>query len=159
MSDDTDKLSDSANELLNETREAKREADERQSEILASIQSEHGGDLIETTFSVTSDHSAPIATKLNGELIDRINHIESSVPTDRSEVDAKDLQNVSMLMDETASLLADIIPDSDFDKTLFYSVYESEGPETLGVIAENAFKAIEREVKRQYGDVDGFRQK
>jgi len=152
-------LSDSANELLRETRESKREADERQSEILASIQSEHGGDLIETTFAVTSDHSAPIATKLNGELIDRITHIENSAPTQGNDVTAKDLQNVSMIMDETASLLADIIPDSDFDKTLFYSVYESEGPETLGEIAERAFQAIEREVKRTHGDVDGFRQK
>jgi len=157
MSDDTDKLSDSANELLRETRESKREADERQSEILESIKEERGAEVIETQFMITSKHSAPIRTKLNGELIDKISHIESSVPSDRNEIDAEDLKNISMLMDETATLLSDIIPDKDFHKQMFYDVYKSEGAESLGEIAEEAFSAIEREVKRKRGDIDGFR--
>lgn len=129
-------------ELIESGKEHKQEVEQKQAEILDSIQEEHGGDLIETEVEITEEHSATVKTKLNGALINRMSHVEKQL----SDIDDGALMTgIERTMDQASAILADAIKEDEYDKSLFYGVYERDGPEALGIIVERVFDAIGEE--------------
>lgn len=140
-------------ELIEEAKESKQELEEEQREILEEISSEHGGELVETKANIAGDYVATVKVRLNGKFINRLGAIEEAI--DNPEESVRDIETV---MDEASQLLADIIEEREYDKSLFYGVYEENGPIALGNIIESVFNSIEEEQKRKQGAVSGFRQ-
>lgn len=135
MSDNPDKRQ----ELIERARQHKQELEEEQERILESIQDEHGGDVIETDVEITKDHTATVRTKVNGDLINRMSYVEEQL-SDME--DGEMFTGIENTMDQAAAILGDVVVDSEFDKSLFYAVYESDGPDALGTIALRVFEAI-----------------
>lgn len=143
-------------QLVEESRKTRRELESEQEEFLDSLQEEHGGDLVETKTTLPGGNIAHIEVNLNGELMDRMSHMDSKL-ADLENPGPGDLENIGTAMDEASQILADITVEAKFSKTVFYEVYRRYGPEALGEHIEAVFDAIEKEMKRKQGAVDGFR--
>lgn len=141
---------DKREELISRAKDHRQELQKDQEEILQDIQSEHGGDLIRTPVSITSNHTATVEAKINGQLINRMAAVESSM-------DSGSMRSIEQVMDEASDILASLVEESEYDKALFYGVYDREGPDALAAIVEKVFDAIETERERQAGAVEGFR--
>lgn len=152
---DSDFLSEEELETIERTREKRREHKAKQQEVLDSISEEHGGELIETPVSLTSDFQATIKTKMNGEVTDSLAYIEDTIES--FEEDEGKVRDLSKTADKAATLLGDVIEEPEYNKELFYNVYLQEDLEALGALIEIVFEAIEEEKKRMRGAVDGFR--
>lgn len=135
-------------------RERKQELEQEQQEILGEIQEEHGGELIETPVNIAGDYTANIKTKLNGELISRMGAVQDRLEAGEEN---ESLRDIDAAMDEAATILDGIIEEPEYDKKLFFNVYDQEGPESLAAIIEKVFDALEQEQERKQGAVDGFR--
>lgn len=135
---------------------------EEQTDILDAISDEHGGDVIETTVSITPEHTATVRSKFGGRLLDRMGTIEDRM--DRWEAyddsdphaDAPPISDISHTARDMAALLADLIVEDEYDEDLFYGVYEAENLEALGDLFKRVTEALQRERERQAGAVDGF---
>lgn len=144
--------------LQEEAAETAQRLEGEQQEFLDSLEEEHGGDLVETQVTLPGDNPATIECVINGELMNRMSHVDGMLE-DFQDPEPGDFQNVEQSMDEVASILADITKESKYSKAVFYAIYERFGPQALGKHTEAIFDAIEKEVRRMTGDVDGFRSK
>lgn len=140
--------------ILKASKKRKQELDKKQNEILGEIQEEHGGELVETPVNIAGDYTATIKTKLNGELISRMGAVQDRLEAGEEQ---ESLRDIDAAMDEAATILDGIIEESEYDKKLFFNVYDQEGPEALAVLIERVFDAIEKERERKSGNIDGFR--
>lgn len=143
-------------ELTAEGRENAAELHADQQELLDSLDEEHGGDLIETPVTLPGDNLAHIEVVLNGELMNRMGHVDETLATIQ-DPEPGDLANVERAMDEASAVLADMLAEAKYSKRLFYTVYEKYGPDALGAHIEAVFEAVEQEAKRKAGDAKGFR--
>lgn len=137
-------------------KEKKRELEKEQQEILGEIQEEHGGELIETPVTIAGDYTATVKTKLHGQLISRMGAVQDRLEAGEEQ---ESLRDIDSAMDEAATILDGIIEEAEYDKKLFFSVYDQEGPEALAAIIKKVFSAIKKEQERKAGQIDGFREK
>lgn len=149
---------DSPEERRQKLREAtakkSRERNENQKALLDAIQSEHGGELIETTVNIAGDITADIEVRDNGDLLDEMGRIQKNLE------DAQDRQQaykVSEAAEDTAHLLGEIFTDSDYDATYWYDVYRETGLSGLLAVFENVGDSIQSERERLSGAAEGFR--
>lgn len=156
---DEDDLEQRRQRLQEEAAETRRELEAEQEAVLESLQEEHGGDLIETSCTLPGDNPATIECVLNGDLIDRMSHVDAMLEELLDgDPDPGSMSNIGEAMDEAASVMAGITAEPKYSKEVFYEIYRRYGPEALGKHVEAAFEAIEREQQRKTGAADGFRE-
>lgn len=144
--------------LLEESRETRRELEAEQEQLLESLDDEHGGDLIETPVTLPGDNLATVECVLNGELMDRMAHVDSMLAAlDDSDPQPGSMANIGDAMDEAAAVLADITREPKYSKEVFFEIYRRYGPEALGAHVEAVFGAIDHETERKAGAAKGFR--
>lgn len=153
----TDDELPSAEELIEETNQRYEAAQERKEEFLETVKDDSDEDVVETSCNLVGDMVVDIRAKRNGELIDRMGHIEETLEAVKAEEEGT--YRISEVADEASQLLADIVEDSGLDKEAFYIAYRKEGIDELGKMIESVFESIETEVERIKGASDGFRQK
>jgi len=153
----TDDELPSAEELIEETNERYEAAQERKEEFLETVKDDSDEEVVETSCNLVGDMVVDIRAKRNGELIDRMGHIEETL--EAVEAEEEGTYRISEVADEASQLLADTVQDSGLDKEAFYIAYSEEGIDELGKMIENVFESIETEVERIKGASDGFRQK
>jgi hypothetical protein len=151
----TDDELPSAEELIEETNERYEAAQERKEEFLETVKDDSDEEVVETSCNLVGDMVVDIRAKRNGELIDRMGHIEETL--EAVEAEEEGTYRISEVADEASQLLADTVQDSGLDKEAFYIAYSEEGIDELGKMIENVFESIEKEVEKQRGSADGFR--
>jgi uncharacterized protein YbjQ (UPF0145 family) len=151
-----DVFSDEEVAAIEDTRETKREYEERQRDFLESVASESETELLKTQTELVEGHVVGLEAKLNGELIDRLGRVQQRLEAAESD---RHLSDVSEAADEASQILADAIVDAEFDKELFYNVYEMEGLTELGTLLSRVFDALQKERERLSGDAEGFRKR
>jgi len=148
-------LDEFAAQLAAETDDKFEDNREKQDEFLDTVAEEEGAEVLETTCNLVGDYTVPIKAKLDGELMDAMGRIDGRLERLGNE-DARAYE-ISETADEVAQLLADVIDDSEWHKSLFYEVYENEGLRPLGSMLERAFESLKDERERRQGVADGFR--
>ncbi len=143
-------------ELIEQAEEKHQKRQQEQQEFLDAIADESEAKIIETTAKLAEGFTVEVSAKRNGELMDRMGHIEEKL--EYVEDKKHGTYKISEAADDASQLLDDLVEDNSLDKETFYQVYRSEGLETLGTLLERAFDAIEQEVERRQGTADGFRQ-
>jgi len=145
----------SVEEMVEQTRE---KHEQRQEEVRAfheAVEADSEADVVETQCNIVGDIMVTVSAKQNGELIDRMGHIEERLEyVDNEEAGT---YKISEAADDAAQLLADVVEDPELTKAEFYQVYESEGLQELGKMLNRVFDAIESEQERMRGAADGFR--
>ena len=154
---DREQVGMSTEELIEQTQEKHEERQEEIKEFHDAVQSDSDTDVIETKCNIVGDIVVDVSAKRNGELIDRMGHIEERL--EYVEKEEAGTYKISEAADDAAQLLADVVDDPMLDKKEFYKVYESEGLEVLGEMLNDVFGAIEDERERIQGAADGFREK
>lgn len=144
-------------ELLDKTQERHEERQEEIAEFHDAVKEESDAEVIETTCNIAGDMTVDVSAKRNGELMDKIGHIEERLEYVESE--ERGTYKVTEAAEDASQLLADLVDDPHLDKQEFYKVYRSEGLETLGELIESVMQAIETEVKTRRQAADGFRKK
>lgn len=152
----TDNNEDKRQQLIEETKESYEAEKEQQQELKEAVASEHKGEVIETPVTLAGDVTATVHTRLTGELLDRMAHIEQTAEAVQ-DGDAK-ASDAPEIADSMAQLLADTLKEDHFNKSYFYEIYRETGLEAIGALFEEVATAIEDEQKRRQGAVDGFRQ-
>ena len=142
-------------ELVESAKEKHQERQREQREFLDAIADESEAEIIEATAKLAEGFTVGVSAKRNGELMDRMGHIEEKL--EYVEDEGHGTYKISEAADDASQLLDDLVDDNSLDKETFYRVYRSEGLETLGTLLERAFDAIETEVGRRQGTADGFR--
>ncbi len=142
-------------DLLNRTDEQYQETQQEQQEFLEAVSEEEGAELLETQTELVSGYTVDLKAKMDGKLTDKLGHIDARL--ERLDSEEARAYEVSEAADDASRLLADIVDDPEYSKSLFYEVYESEGLGALGTMIERAFEALKQERKRRRGTVDGFR--
>jgi len=150
-----DDLADDAADLILETEEAYQERQAEHEEFLETVKEEEGAELIETTCTLIGDYTVAVRAKLDGELMDRMSHLDARM--ERFENGEARGYEISETADEVSQLLADLIDGDDWTKRKFYSAYEAEGLDPLGVMLERVMNAVKDERERREGVADGFR--
>ena len=152
---ESDSPQEQKQKLKQATAERAQERQQKQQELLEAIAEDDdaGAERIQTTANLVGDITADVDVKLDGSLTDRFSAIEARADS----ADEDSMIAVSETADDAAQLLADMLADPDYDKQYFYTVYEREGIDALGVILENVGDAIESERERMTGAADGFR--
>jgi len=153
MSDGTPGMS--VEELVEETNERYEEAQERKAEFLETVKDDSDEEVVETTCNLVGDMVVNIRAKRNGDLIDRMGHIEETL--EAVEQEEEGTYRISEVADEASQLLADIVQDKGLDKEAFYTAYREEGIDELGKMIETVFESVEKEVEKKRGAADGFR--
>ena len=145
--------------LIREVKQKAREKEQASSELVEAVADDYKAPVAETKFSVGEGNAITldIRQRLHGDFIDRLENIEARVSKFEADPEEHDTRLIGDTAEDAAELLADMTVDSRFDKSAFYDVYRKEGLDALGVYLESAGEAIEREVKRQQGEADGFR--
>jgi len=87
--------------------------------------------------------------------MDRMSHLDARM--ERFENGEARGYEISETADEVSQLLADLIDGDDWTKRKFYSAYEAEGLDPLGVMLERVMNAVKDERERREGVADGFR--
>lgn len=144
-------------EVMKKTEEKYEQAQEQKAEFLEEVKEDSESEVIETECNLVGDMVVTVRAKRNGELIDRMGHMEERL--EYVEQNESGTYQITEFADNASQLLADIVQDSGLDKDAFYQAYREEGIDELGKMLENVFGAIETEVERKQGAADGFRQK
>jgi len=150
-----DELADEAGEMLLEMEEEYEEKMAEQEAFLETVAEEEGSDVLETQCNLIGDYTVPIKAKLNGELMDRLSHMDARV--ERFENGEARGYEITETADEISQILADVVNDDSWGKKKFYAAYEQEGLAPLGVMLERAFESLKEERERQQGAAEGFR--
>ena len=150
-----DELAENAADLIMEAEEALQERRANQDELLNAVSENEGAKVLETQCNIMGDITVPLRAKLNGELIDRMGQVEHRLERVQSEQGST--YDVSEAADDAASLLADSIDSSEWDKAMFYEAYREEGLQPLGEMLKRAFESLKKERERQEGAAEGFR--
>lgn len=153
----SDALAEEAAELIQETNAQYEERRREQEEFLETVAEEEGAEVLETQCNLMGDYTVTLEAKLDGDLMDRMGHMDARV--ERFENGEARGYEISETADEISQLLADVISDEGWPKSLFYDAYRDNGLEPLGVMLERVFEALEEERDRRSGAADGFRQK
>lgn len=150
-----DALADDAAEMLLEMEEEYEEKMAEQEAFLETVAEEEGSEVLETQCNIIGDYTVPIKAKLNGELMDRLSHMDARV--ERFEQGEARGYEITEAADEISQILADVVDDTSWGKEKFYAAYEQEGLAPLGVMLERAFESLKEERERQQGAAEGFR--
>ena len=150
-----DELADEAGEMLLEMEEEYEEKMAEQEAFLETVAEEEGSEVLETKCTIIGDYTVDIRAKLNGELMDRLSHMDARV--ERFENGEARGYEITETADEISQILADVVNDDSWGKEKFYAAYEQEGLAPLGVILERAFESLKEERERQQGAAEGFR--
>jgi len=150
-----DQLAEDAADLILETEEQYQERQAEHEAFLETVAEEEGAPVVETTCNIIGDYHPTLKTKLNGEVLDKMSHLDARM--ERFENDEARGYEISETADEVAQLLADVIADDGWTKDRFYAAYKQEGLDPLGVMLERCFEALKAERERVEGARDGFR--
>jgi len=150
-----DELADEAGEMLLEMEAEYEEKMAEQEAFLETVAEEEGSEVLETKCNLIGDYTVPIKAKLNGELMDRLSHMDARV--ERFENGEARGYEITETADEISQILADVVNDDSWGKEKFYAAYEQEGLAPLGVMLERAFESLKEERERQQGAAEGFR--
>jgi hypothetical protein len=150
-----DELADEAGEMLLEMEEEYEEKMAEQEAFLETVAEEEGSEVLETKCTIIGDYTVDIRAKLNGELMDRLSHMDARV--ERFENGEARGYEITETADEISQILADVVNDDSWGKEKFYAAYEQEGLAPLGVMLERAFESLKEERERQQGAAEGFR--
>lgn len=150
-----DELADEAGEMLLEMEEEYEEKMAEQEAFLETVAEEEGSDVLETQCNLIGEYTVPIKAKLNGELMDRLSHMDARV--ERFEQGEARGYEITETADEISQILADVVADDSWGKEKFYAAYKQEGLGPLGVMLERAFESLKEERERQQGAAEGFR--
>jgi len=150
-----DELADEAGEMLLEMEEEYEEKMAEQEAFLETVAEEEGSEVLETQCNLIGDYTVPIKAKLNGELMDRLSHMDARV--ERFENGEARGYEITETADEISQILADVVNNDSWGKEKFYAAYEQEGLAPLGVMLERAFESLKEERERQQGAAEGFR--
>ncbi len=150
-----DDLADEAGEMLLEMEAEYEEKMAEQEAFLETVAEEEGSEVLETQCNLIGDYTVPIKAKLNGELMDRLSHMDARV--ERFENGEARGYEITETADEISQILADVVNDDSWGKEKFYAAYEQEGLAPLGVMLERAFESLKEERERQQGAAEGFR--
>ncbi len=149
-----DVFSDEELAAIEDAQETKREYEQRQEAFLESVASESETEVLETQTELVDDVVVDLEAKLNGELIDKLSHVQERLENAEQE---ERLYDVSDAADDAAQLLADVTVDPAYDKETFYQVYQAQGLEDMAKLLSRAFEALIKERERLSGDAQGFR--
>ena len=155
---DESELDQIAGEMAQSASHEFEERREEQEAFLETVAEEEGAEVLETTCNLVGEYTVPLKAQMHGELIDRL----SAVHSKGQEIDAnpeESFHEVSAVADEMCQILADVIDDPEWSKSLFYEVYQDNGFQALEALLESAFNALKQERERMEGAADGFRQK
>lgn len=152
-----DDVAEEAADLILEAEESYQERMAEQEEFLETVRKEEGAEVIETQCNLIGDYTVPIKAKTDGELTDRLSHLDARV--ERFETGEARGYEISETADEIAQLLADLIDDDGWHKEKFHAAYQAEGLAPLGVMLERVMNAIKDEREREEGVAKGFRSK
>jgi len=150
-----DEIADQAGEMLLEMQQEHEEKMAEQEAFLETVAEEEGSEVLETQCNIIGDYTVPIKAKLNGELMDRLSHMEARV--ERFEQGEARGYEITETADEISQILAEVVDDTSWGKQKFYAAYEQEGLAPLGVMLERAFESLKEERERQQGAAEGFR--
>lgn len=150
-----DELAEEAADLILEAEEQYQEAQAEQEEFLETVQEEEGAEVLETQCNIIGDFTVPIKAKLDGALMDKMGHMDARIERFQ-EGEARGYE-ISETADEISQILADVIDDPSWHKDKFYTAYESEGLDPLGVMLERVFESLKTERERRQGAAEGFR--
>lgn len=150
-----DEIADQAGEMLLEMQQEHEEKMAEQEAFLETVAEEEGSEVLETQCNIIGDYTVPIKAKLNGELMDRLSHMDARV--ERFEQGEARGYEITEAADEISQILADVVDDTSWGKEKFYAAYEQEGLAPLGVMLERAFESLKEERERQQGAAEGFR--
>ena len=150
-----DEIADQAGEMLLEMQQEHEEKMAEQEAFLETVAEEGGSEVLETQCNIIGDYTVPIKAKLNGELMDRLSHMDARV--ERFEQGEARGYEITEAADEISQILADVVDDTSWGKQKFYAAYEQEGLAPLGVMLERAFESLKEERARQQGAAEGFR--
>lgn len=150
-----DEIADQAGEMLLEMQQEHEEKMAEQEAFLETVAEEEGSEVLETQCNIIGDYTVPIKAKLNGELMDRLSHMDARV--ERFEQGEARGYEITEAADEISQILADVVDDTSWGKQKFYAAYEQEGLAPLGVMLERAFESLKEERERQQGAAEGFR--
>lgn len=150
-----DDLADEAGEMLLEMHEEYEEKMAEQEAFLETVAEEEGSEVLETKCTIMGDYTVAIRAKLNGELMDRLSHMDARV--ERFENGEARGYEITETADEISQILADVVDDDSWGKEKFYAAYEQEGLAPLGVMLERVFESLKEERERQQGAAEGFR--
>jgi len=150
-----DDLADEAGEMLLEMEAEYEEKMAEQEAFLETVAEEEGSEVLETQCNLIGDYTVPIKAKLNGELMDRLSHMDARV--ERFENGEARGYEITETADEISQILADVVNNDSWGKEKFYAAYEQEGLAPLGVMLERAFESLKEERERQQGAAEGFR--
>ena len=143
-------------DLVEETREKHEETKQEQEEFLNALEENEGKPTLETKVNLTGDYVVTAKADLNGELMDRLSHIDERLDN-VTNGDGR-LYEVSEAADDAAQLLDDLIVESQYNKELFYNAYERQGLEILVSFFAEIIEGLQSARERQHGVADGFRQ-
>jgi len=150
-----DEIAEQAGELILEADEQYQQNRAEQEAFLETVAQEEGAEVLETTCNLVGDYTVDIKAKLSGDIMDRMGALDDRV--ERIDAGEARAYEISETADGVAQLLADVIDDNQYTKELFYTVYESEGMDPLGIMLERTFKSLKAEKERREGVADGFR--
>ena len=150
-----DEIAEQAGELILEADEQYQQNKAEQEAFLETVAQEEGAEVLETTCNLVGDYTVNIKAKLSGDIMDRMGALDDRV--ERIDAGEARAYEISETADAVSQLLADVIDDDTYTKELFYTVYESEGMDPLGVMLERAFKSLKEEKERREGVANGFR--
>lgn len=150
-----DDLAEDAADLILEAEEQLQDHRAEQQEFLDTVAEEEGAEVLETECNLVGDYTVTLRATLDGEVMDTMGRIDDRL--ERVEQGDARAYEIGETADEVARLLGDVIEDPEYDKALFYQVYENEGIDALGVMLERAFGSLKSEKERRRGTADGFR--
>jgi hypothetical protein len=146
---------DNIQDLMEKTDERYEERQEDIADFHQAVQEESETEVIETTCNIVGDVTVGVTAKRNGELMDRMGHIEERL--EYVETEKQGTYNITEAAQDAAQLLADVVDDPELTQGEFYKVYRGEGLEELGKMLKTVFSSIEKESERRRGAADGFR--
>lgn len=146
---------DQLKQLVEQTRERHEEREQEIAEFHEAVKEESDAVVLETTCNLAGDIVVDISAKRNGDLMDRMGHIEERL--EYVETEERGTYKITEAADDAAQLLADVVDDPAFTKDEFYTVYQSEGLDELGKMLRRVFNSLEQEGERLQGAADGFR--
>jgi len=149
-----DVFSEEELEAIEDTRETKREYEERQQEFLDKLSQEESADVVAATTTLAEGLTVDVTVELSGEFEETLADMETVA---QNIEDAQSLKDLPELTDRACQTLADVVDDPALDKQAFYAAYQEFGSETLGTMLRRVFESVEQQRKRDMGEVDGFR--
>jgi hypothetical protein len=152
-----DDLAQNAAALIQDANETYRERQREQAEFLETVAEEEGEEILETTCNIIGDYTVPLKAKMNGELIDRMTHVQETGKQIEENPEAEG-HKMSRVAEEMCQILDDVINDPDYNKEMFYKAYRAEGFKAIMAMLERAFGSLQDERERREGVADGFRQ-